>query len=110
MKLEISDEYAMDLVYLCKRVTFYDAINRANGETHEKREAMAYRILRVLEEIEESLSKAGYSVLSCCDCNKPLIADEAYFDEENNAYCLVCAETYENITGKETVQKQEGAK
>jgi len=61
MKIEISDKYAMDLAYFCKRATFDDAYERAHGETEEKHEAMAYRILRSLNEIEQSLRKAGYS-------------------------------------------------
>jgi hypothetical protein len=61
MKLEISDEKAMDLAYFCKRATFDDAYERAHGETEKERKSMAYRILSAIEEIGNSLRKAGFS-------------------------------------------------
>ena len=61
MKLEISNEYAMDLAYFCKRVTDDDLVKRSHGETLGERLKMAARVSRALDEIEQSLRKAGYS-------------------------------------------------
>jgi hypothetical protein len=61
MKLEISDDNAMDLAYFCKRVTYDDALKRAHGETLKEQVDMAYRILKALGEVGGSLSAAGYS-------------------------------------------------
>jgi len=61
MKLEISEKYAMDLAYFCKRATYYDAYERSHGETAEKRSAMANSILMAFDEISNSLKMAGYS-------------------------------------------------
>jgi len=61
MKLEISNEYAMDLAYFCKRVTEDDLFKRSHGETLGERFSMAARISMALNEIEQSLRKAGYS-------------------------------------------------
>jgi len=60
MKLEISEEYAMDLACFCKRVTYDDAIKRSHGETLKEQVGMANRILGALTEIERSLNGAGY--------------------------------------------------
>jgi len=61
MKKIVSDEYVMDLAIFCKRVTFDDAYNRAHGETDKEREAMAYRILNALGEIQAYLGSIGIS-------------------------------------------------
>jgi len=61
MKLEISEEYAMDLAYFCKRVTDDDLVRRSHGETLKEQLRMAGRISRALDEIEACLRAAGYS-------------------------------------------------
>jgi hypothetical protein len=62
MKLTFSNKYnAEALAVFCKSITFDDAYRRADGETEEKRKAMAYRILAALSDVETSLSEAGFS-------------------------------------------------
>jgi hypothetical protein len=62
MKLTISNKYnAKALAVFCKRVTFEDAYRRADGETEIERQAMAYRILEALSDVETCLGEAGFS-------------------------------------------------
>jgi hypothetical protein len=62
MKLTFRNEYnTQALAVFCKRVTFDDAYRRADGETEEKRKAMAYRILAALSDIETCLGEEGFS-------------------------------------------------
>jgi hypothetical protein len=62
MKLTFSNEHnAEALAVFCKRITFDDAYRRADGETEEKRKAMAYRILAALSDVETCLSEEGFS-------------------------------------------------
>ena len=62
MELTFSNEHnAGALAVFCKRVTFEDAYRRSDGETGKDREAMAYRILGALSDIETYLGQKGLS-------------------------------------------------
>jgi len=54
--------------------------------------------------------KAGnMDKLICCDCGKSISNEDAWYDENDNVYCVVCAEVYEHITDKITAQRIKAA-
>ena len=62
IQLEISNDFnAEALAVFCKRITFDDAYNKADGDTEVERKAMAYRMLRAFSELETALAEAGFS-------------------------------------------------
>jgi hypothetical protein len=54
------DEKSLLALYL-KRITFDDALRRVDGGSKEEEKAMAYRILNVIEKLQEELANQGFS-------------------------------------------------
>jgi hypothetical protein len=56
-----NEDNAEAMSYFCKRMTYEDAYRRAHGETEKAREAMAYRILGAISDIQAYLNKLGFA-------------------------------------------------
>jgi len=62
MQITFKNDYnAEALAMFCKRITYDDAYNKADGETETEKKMMAYRILSAISDLEECLAQAGYA-------------------------------------------------
>lgn len=58
----MDDDCAWELAQFCKRSTFHDFYDKTEAHLpHDERTALAYRMIRGIEAVQEGLAKQGYA-------------------------------------------------